>query len=64
MRSSTLLGYAIVLEDIMGQLQKLCLEREVLKDGDSVSDCAFIMYWTLLMEDAISLQTALFWTFF
>lgn len=44
MRSSTLLGYAIVLEDIMGQLQKLCLEREVLKDGDSVSDCAFIMY--------------------
>ena len=35
----------------------------MLKDADSVSDCAFMKYQTLLMEDAFSLQNALFWIF-
>lgn len=52
----------LVLESITDHPQKLCLRspREMLNDGDSVSDHAFIRYSTLLMEDAISFQNAFF----
>lgn len=64
-RSNTLLGHVLDLKDIMGPIAKLSRSPwEMLKNGHRVSGCAFIIYWTLLTEDAFSLQNAIFRTFF
>lgn len=63
-RSNTLVGHVLDLKDIIGPTAKSSRSPgEMLKNGDSVSGYAFIMCWTLLIEDAISLKNAFFRTF-